>query len=56
MAKEKIKCDMCGKDFDDIDKDFKFGVHCRIGYGSQYDGDKVDLDYARSALTNLYIS
>ena len=44
MAKGKIKCNMCGKDFDDIDMGFKFGVHCRIGYGSQYDGDKVDLD------------
>jgi DNA-directed RNA polymerase subunit RPC12/RpoP len=44
MAKGIIRCNMCGKEFDNLDEDFKFGVHWRIGFGSQHDGDKVDLD------------
>lgn len=44
MAKGIIRCNICGKEFNDFDEDFEFGVHWRIGYGSQHDGDKVDLD------------
>lgn len=44
MAKGKIRCNMCGKDFNNCDSAFDFGIHRIIGYGSKYDGDDIDLD------------
>lgn len=44
MAKGKTLCNLCGKEFDIWDEQEEFGIHTRPGYGSQYDGDDVDLD------------
>ena len=45
MARGKTICNICGKEFDIFDEQESFGIHTgTIGYGSQYDGDKIDLD------------
>lgn len=39
------KCDLCGKEFDEFDKQEGFGLHYdSIGYGSKYDGETIDVD------------
>ena len=37
-------CNVCAKEFDVWDRQEDFGFHYRVGYGSKYDGDKIDLD------------
>lgn len=44
MAKGKTLCNLCGKEFDTWDDQGNFGIHTRVGYGSKFDGDDVDLD------------
>lgn len=44
MAKGKTLCNLCGKEFDEWDKKEWFGLHTRVGYGSKFDGDGIDLD------------
>ncbi len=35
---------MCGKKFDTWDEQENFGIHSIPGYGSKYDGDRIELD------------
>jgi hypothetical protein len=45
MAKGKMFCNVCGKPIDQICEDQAVvSIHNRIGYGSKYDGDEIDLD------------
>lgn len=45
MRVDTIYCNMCGKKFDDLDRQNGFGLHySNIGYGSQYDGESIDID------------
>lgn len=40
-----FKCDFCGKELDQYDTQENFGFHhSHIGYGSQYDGENIDID------------
>jgi len=41
---ERQVCNICGKEFDRWDKQEKFGFHYKIGYGSNYDLTKIDLN------------
>lgn len=52
MAKGRTLCNLCGKEFDEWDEQEGFGIHTRVGYGSKFDGDDVELDYAANALIN----
>lgn len=52
MAKGKTSCNLCGKEFDEWDEQESFGIHTRVGYGSKFDGDDIELDYAANALIN----
>lgn len=40
----KQVCNVCGKDFDEWDKQESFGLNYDIGYGSDFDGSKIRLD------------
>ncbi len=40
----QIRCNLCGKDFDDADKYQSFGISRKIGYGSKYDGYGLTMD------------
>ena len=37
-------CNMCGKDFDRLDERGNLGFHYKVGYGSVYDGEDINLD------------
>lgn len=40
-----FKCDFCGKELTDLDIQDGFGFHYQhISYGSQYDGENIDID------------
>lgn len=43
MAKT-ILCNMCGKQFDIWDTQEDFSINRRLGYGTKYDGDELQLD------------
>lgn len=38
-----IKCNKCGKEFDDWDKQENFIFQHKAGYGSKYDCSEIDL-------------
>ena len=38
------QCNMCGKEFDEMDDQENFGFHYRAGYGSEFDDDNINLD------------
>lgn len=52
MAKT-ITCNMCGKVFDEFDKQEEHGIHKWLGFGSKYDGDELDLDICCKCLDSL---
>ncbi len=39
-----IKCNVCGKEFDEWDRQEKFGFDLWVGYGSKYDGEHLQAD------------
>lgn len=43
-APVKLRCNMCGSIMDYWDVALGFNLHMLVGYGSQYDGDRIDLD------------
>lgn len=40
----KRVCNVCGKDFDEWDTQEGFGFHYHVGYGSGFDGSRINLD------------
>ncbi len=40
----KRVCNMCGRDFDEFDKQEQFGFHYNVGYGSKFDESAIQLD------------
>lgn len=40
----KRVCNVCGKDFDLWDTQEGFGFHYTVGYGSEFDGQGINLD------------
>lgn len=54
----KHVCNICGKDFDEWDEQEDFSIHRHAGYGSEFDGDHIDLDMCCACfdkLMNTYI-
>ncbi len=43
MIKENRVCNCCGKELDFWDLQEDLTIHKRIGYGSRYDGDEIEL-------------
>lgn len=52
MAKTTI-CNKCGKTFDMWDDQNGFGARTRLGYGSKYDGDILELDLCCKCMDEL---
>lgn len=45
MRVDIIHCDMCGKEFDEFDRQENFGFHYPdIGYGSEFDNTSIHID------------
>ena len=46
-------CNKCGKQIDQCNNYLGLSVHCAVGYGSDYDGDVLDLDLCSQCTDNL---
>lgn len=44
MTEERRICNVCGKKFQEWDKENDIGIHKQICYGSAFDGAVLDLD------------
>ena len=53
MAKGKIICNVCGNSFTEFDEQEHIGLHKKIGYGSKYDGESIDLDICCNCFDKL---
>lgn len=58
MAKEyhmerKVYCNRCGREFDVWDVQHDFSIQRRIGFGSKYDGDFLNLDLCCDCMDKL---
>lgn len=54
MARQTtIRCNVCGKTFDQADRNQHFTMYARIGYGSKYDGDELMLDICTDCMDSL---
>ena len=42
-VESKPCCNVCGKEFDTWDESENFVVHSRLGYGTKFDGDELNL-------------
>lgn len=52
MAKETV-CNKCGKKFDIWDTQENFSIYTRLGYGTKYDGDNLELDLCCECMEKL---
>ena len=50
---EKRVCNKCGKEFDIWDKQESFNIYRRLGYGTIYDGDDLELDLCCKCMEEL---
>ncbi len=50
---KKVFCNICGKELDIFDKQQRFHLEGRLGYGSKYDGDEIDLDVCNACIDKL---
>lgn len=48
-----IKCDMCGKKFDDWDEESSLTIDRCMGYGSRRDGEHVHIDICANCFDKL---
>lgn len=46
-------CNMCGKKFDIWDVMENFAFHRKLGYGTRYDGDTLDLELCCDCMNEL---
>lgn len=48
-----ITCNKCGKEFDFWDEQEAFSLHRELGYGTKYDGAKLELDLCCKCMDEL---
>ena len=48
-----ITCNVCGKEFNFWDEQHLFKVYRRMGYGTKYDGDMLELDMCCDCMDTL---
>lgn len=53
MAKGKTICNLCGNEFNEWDELENFGIHTRVGYGSKFDGNDIELDLCCNCFDKL---
>ena len=49
----RIQCNVCGKDTTSREVHIAIEIHKPIGYGSRYDGDKIDLDVFTNCVDSI---
>lgn len=52
MSKENV-CNKCGKELDFWDKQEAFSLHQNLGYGTMYDGMRLELDLCCKCMEEL---
>lgn len=50
---KRIYCNKCGKKFDEFDMQADFNIRTYIGYGSEFDGDDLDIDLCCDCMDEL---
>lgn len=50
---EVMTCNRCGKELDIWDKQERFSIHTRLGYGTKYDGDILEINLCCSCMEKL---
>lgn len=53
MVMQEVYCNKCGKKFNIWDLNERFSMHRRMGYGSKYDGDSLELDLCCECMDKL---
>lgn len=53
MTRQKVYCNLCGKEFDEFDQQASFHISQRLGYGSVHDGDTLELDICCECMDKL---
>lgn len=53
MIENTIYCNLCGKKFDEWDKQEAFSIHRRCGYGTKYDGETIQMDICCECMNKL---
>ena len=48
-----LKCNCCGSEINNTQRPYGIGVHTRIGYGSKFDGQEIDLDLCSDCLDKI---
>lgn len=48
-----VTCNMCGKKLNYWDLKEKFSIHTRMGYGTNYDGEHLELDLCSKCMDTL---
>lgn len=46
-------CNYCGKGFDMWDVSEHFGIHQQCGYGTKFDGDKLELNFCCACMEKI---
>lgn len=49
------KCNMCGKEFNMWDEQEGFGFDHHVGYGSEFDGERVQADFCCKCFDRILI-
>lgn len=52
MDKELV-CNKCGKKFDVWDTQENFAIKSKLGYGTKYDGEKLDIKFCCNCMETL---
>ncbi len=53
MTKIEITCNKCGKAFNIWDIQEMFSIHKNLGYGTRYDGDRLEIDLCCDCMNDL---
>ena len=53
MKQTKTFCNKCGKEFDIWDGQEGYKIYCTAGYGTKYDGMKIELDLCCGCMEEL---
>lgn len=53
MKLTEYTCNKCGKKFDMWDESEHFHIHKKCGYGTKFDGEKLELDLCCSCMEEL---
>lgn len=51
-----IICNKCGKELDIWDKQEEFSLHKNLGYGTAYDGMRLELDLCCKCMEELIVN